>query len=171
MSVPDTVRHGAREVIFESYPEVGFNYRHDRLQAAVGREQLKRLPDIVATRGAAGRPLPRAARRHRRPAAAGRAGLGAQQLAELLRPPAGRRAISARVMQSHARRRHLDPPRRHVQPPRACRMPSLGRRRRADSERAQDHTVMLPLYIDLDQRSQAHVVDQLIAACTARVPR
>lgn len=50
MSVQDTVRHGAREVIFESYPEVGFNYRMTDLQAAVGREQLKRLPGIIATR-------------------------------------------------------------------------------------------------------------------------
>ncbi len=50
MSVPDTVRHNARQVIFESYPEVGFNYRMTDLQAAVGREQLKRLPGIVERR-------------------------------------------------------------------------------------------------------------------------
>jgi perosamine synthetase len=50
MSVPDTVRHGAREVIFESYPEVGFNYRMTDLQAAVGRVQLQRLPEIIAAR-------------------------------------------------------------------------------------------------------------------------
>jgi dTDP-4-amino-4,6-dideoxygalactose transaminase len=50
MSVSDTVRHGARQVIFESYPEVGFNYRMTDLQAAVGREQLKRLPQIVERR-------------------------------------------------------------------------------------------------------------------------
>ena len=43
MSVPDTVRHGAREVIFESYPEVGFNFRMTDMQAAVGRVQLTRL--------------------------------------------------------------------------------------------------------------------------------
>jgi dTDP-4-amino-4,6-dideoxygalactose transaminase len=50
MSVPDTVRHGAREVIFESYPELGYNYRMTDLQAAIGREQLKRLPEIVERR-------------------------------------------------------------------------------------------------------------------------
>ena len=37
MSVPDTVRHGARSVIFEEYPIVGFNYRMTDIQAAVGR--------------------------------------------------------------------------------------------------------------------------------------
>ncbi|HEY5752814.1 MAG TPA: DegT/DnrJ/EryC1/StrS family aminotransferase [Chthoniobacterales bacterium] len=50
MSVPDTVRHGSNEVIFESYPEIGFNYRMTDVQAAIGRQQLRRLPEIVARR-------------------------------------------------------------------------------------------------------------------------
>lgn len=50
MDVPDTVRHGAKQVIFESYPMLGYNYRMTDIQAAVGREQLKRLPEIVARR-------------------------------------------------------------------------------------------------------------------------
>jgi perosamine synthetase len=50
MSVPDTVRHGASQVIFESYPTVGYNYRMTDIQAAVGREQLKRLPETVCKR-------------------------------------------------------------------------------------------------------------------------
>jgi dTDP-4-amino-4,6-dideoxygalactose transaminase len=50
MSVPDTVRHGAREVIFESYPEIGFNYRMTDVQAAIGRVQLTRLASIVDER-------------------------------------------------------------------------------------------------------------------------
>ncbi|MCS3742982.1 DegT/DnrJ/EryC1/StrS aminotransferase family protein [Rhizobium sp. BK661] len=50
MSVTDAVRHGSRQVIFESYPELGYNYRMTDMQAAVGREQLKRLPGIVARR-------------------------------------------------------------------------------------------------------------------------
>ena len=52
MSVPDTVRHGANKVIFESYPRVGYNYRMTDIQAAVGRIQLKRLPVIVEKRRA-----------------------------------------------------------------------------------------------------------------------
>jgi perosamine synthetase len=52
MSVPDTVRHGASQVIFESYPMLGYNYRMTDIQAAVGREQLKRLPDIMGRRRA-----------------------------------------------------------------------------------------------------------------------
>jgi len=50
MSVPDTVRHGASQVIFESYPIVGYNFRMTDIQAAVGREQLKRLPEIIDKR-------------------------------------------------------------------------------------------------------------------------
>ena len=50
MSIADTVRHSSPQVIFETYPEVGFNYRMTDIQAAVGREQLKRLPAIVQRR-------------------------------------------------------------------------------------------------------------------------
>lgn len=50
MSVSDTVRHSSPQVVFESYSEVGFNYRMTDIQAAVGREQLKRLPEIICRR-------------------------------------------------------------------------------------------------------------------------
>jgi perosamine synthetase len=50
MSVPDTVRHGSREVIFEDYLAVGFNYRMTDVQAAIGRKQLERLPHLVSRR-------------------------------------------------------------------------------------------------------------------------
>jgi perosamine synthetase len=52
MSVPDTVRHRAQQVVFESYPVLGYNYRLTDIQAAVGRQQLARLPAIVARRRA-----------------------------------------------------------------------------------------------------------------------
>jgi dTDP-4-amino-4,6-dideoxygalactose transaminase len=52
MDVPATVRHGASQVIFESYPVVGYNYRMTDIQAAIGREQLRRVPDLVAERRA-----------------------------------------------------------------------------------------------------------------------
>jgi dTDP-4-amino-4,6-dideoxygalactose transaminase len=52
MSVPDTVRHRSKQVVFEEYAEPAFNYRMTDLQAAVGRPQLARLPAIVAERRA-----------------------------------------------------------------------------------------------------------------------
>ena len=50
MSIPDTVRHGSKQVIFETYPVLGYNYRMTDIQAAVGREQLKKLPEIIFRR-------------------------------------------------------------------------------------------------------------------------
>ncbi len=52
MTVPDTVRHASSRVMTESYGEPGYNYRMTDVQAAIGREQLKRLPDIVRERRA-----------------------------------------------------------------------------------------------------------------------
>jgi len=50
MSIPDTIRHGSGQVIFEQHSVLGYNYRMTDIQAAVGREQLKRLPEIIARR-------------------------------------------------------------------------------------------------------------------------
>lgn len=50
MSVPDTVRHASNNVIFEDYVTTGFNYRMTDLQAAIGIEQLKKLPDFLDER-------------------------------------------------------------------------------------------------------------------------
>lgn len=50
MSVPDTVRHAARQVVTEEYACLGYNYRMTDIQAAVGIEQMKRLDWIVARR-------------------------------------------------------------------------------------------------------------------------
>ena len=50
MSIPDTVRHASKRVVFEEYPVVGFNYRMTDIQAAVGRVQLERLPQILQRR-------------------------------------------------------------------------------------------------------------------------
>lgn len=52
MSVPDTVRHSARKIIFEDYVTTGFNYRMTDVQAAIGIEQLKRLPGFLEQRKA-----------------------------------------------------------------------------------------------------------------------
>jgi len=52
MSVSDAVRHQASQVVFEDYPISGFNYRMTDIQAAIGRRQLARLPEIVARRRA-----------------------------------------------------------------------------------------------------------------------
>jgi dTDP-4-amino-4,6-dideoxygalactose transaminase len=50
MSISDRVRHGSPEVVFEDYTALGYNYRMTDVQAAVGREQLRRLPSVIARR-------------------------------------------------------------------------------------------------------------------------
>jgi perosamine synthetase len=50
MSVPDTVRHKSKEVIFEDYVTTGFNFRMTDIQAGVGIEQLKKLEGFVEER-------------------------------------------------------------------------------------------------------------------------
>src|SRR5258705_1807864 len=50
MSVPDAVRHSASQVTFEPYDTLGYNYRLTDLQAAVGRVQLQRMPAILERR-------------------------------------------------------------------------------------------------------------------------
>lgn len=55
MSVSDSARHKSRKVVFEEYPLLGFNYRMTDLQAAIGRCQLRRLPEMIDRRHALGR--------------------------------------------------------------------------------------------------------------------
>jgi len=50
MSVSDAERHESSGVIFETYTELGYNYRLTDVQAAIGREQLRRLPGLVERR-------------------------------------------------------------------------------------------------------------------------
>jgi len=50
MSMSAGARHGSRAVQFEEYPELGYNYRLTDIQAAIGRAQLRKLPEIVRRR-------------------------------------------------------------------------------------------------------------------------
>ncbi|HVT72519.1 MAG TPA: DegT/DnrJ/EryC1/StrS family aminotransferase [Lacunisphaera sp.] len=50
MSVNDLQRHGAKTVVTEEYPILGYNYRLTDVQAALGLAQLRRVPAIVARR-------------------------------------------------------------------------------------------------------------------------
>ena len=85
MSVPDTVRHGSATVIFEDYPVRGYNYRMTDMQAAIGREQLKRLPQHRRPPPRPGRALPRALARIWTGSRPRKSRLGEVELAELLR--------------------------------------------------------------------------------------
>lgn len=50
MATSDVYRHKATKIIFEKYPVVGYNFRMSDLLAAVGVEQMKKLPMILRKR-------------------------------------------------------------------------------------------------------------------------
>jgi perosamine synthetase len=52
MSLSDFARHNAPPTVFESYPEIGYNFRITDIQAAIGLAQLDRLDDILERRRA-----------------------------------------------------------------------------------------------------------------------
>ena len=162
MSVPDTVRHSSAEVIFEGYPVLGFNYRMTDIQAAVGREQLKRLPAMVARRRELARRyeqllqsidgviIPREPRwaRSNWQSYAIRIGAWIDQRTFMQRMLDAGIATRRGVMNIHSEGAYPD-----------------GTWRAASalshSEEAQETTVALPLYHQLSQEDQDRVVDAL----------
>jgi perosamine synthetase len=177
MSVPDTVRHSSREVVFESYPELGFNYRLTDIQAAIGREQLKRLPEAISQRR-------QMAARYRQ-LLAGVPGLvlpvepewaRANWQSYCVRLPENtdqREVMQKMLDEGIATRRgimcaHLEPAYREAATWRcaqvACKTdgscPNL-----AESERAQDKGVILPLFSQMPEEQQDRVASALRHAC------
>lgn len=163
MDVTTTLRHQARQVIFESYPETAFNYRMTDIQAAVGREQLKRLPEMIARRRSMAERYrtklervpgitppcePRWARSSWQSYCVRLPGHVDQRqvMQELLdRGVATRRGI----MCSHRERAYADLP---------CPWPLT------ESEKAQDHCILLPLFHQMTEEEQDAVVEELAAA-------
>jgi dTDP-4-amino-4,6-dideoxygalactose transaminase len=168
MSVPDTVRHDARAVVFEDYPEVGYNYRMTDIQAAVGRVQLGRLPGILARRAAvAGR---------YRDALQAIDGLEPPHVPAGLRTnyqsypvrvtdafPLGRDALMQALLERgiSTRRGIMNA---HQEPAYADSGPfDLPR-----SESARDDVILLPLYDDLSPDDQDYVIERLSGLAAAR---
>ncbi|MBD3169718.1 MAG: aminotransferase class I/II-fold pyridoxal phosphate-dependent enzyme [candidate division Zixibacteria bacterium] len=50
MSVTDLERHKSDDLIFESYPEVGYNFRMTDIQAAIASVQIDRLEGLIVKR-------------------------------------------------------------------------------------------------------------------------
>lgn len=166
MSVPDTVRHGAKEVIFESYPVLGYNYRMTDIQAAVGREQLKRLPEIIERRRfLAGRYRELLANvpRLRLPEEPFWARSNWQSYCVRLPERCNQRQVMQFMLdRGVATRRgvicaHREGAYADVSHP----WPLL------ESEQAQDHSIILPLYHQMTEEDQNYVVEVLREACQA----
>ena len=159
MSVPDTVRHRATQVTFEEYPVVGFNYRMTDIQGAIGREQLKRLPSIVARR--------RELAARYQAALQGCPGITTPIEPEwarsnwqsyAIRVPHGRQRPIMQMLLDEGistRRGVMNAHREAAYPPGTWRaVAGLDR-----SEEAQDTSIVLPLFHDLDDTDQDRVID------------
>jgi perosamine synthetase len=163
MSVPDTVRHGSPQVVFEDYLAVGYNYRMTDIQAAIGRQQLGRLPELVSRRRAlAGRyeellgnieglllPLePEWARSNW------------QSYCVRLPNRVGQKAVMQELLdQGIATRRGIMCS--HREP---CYAEEKPRHDLRQSELAQDHAILLPLYAQMTEEDQVTVANALRSA-------
>jgi perosamine synthetase len=161
MSVPDTVRHAAKTIVFEEYPEIGFNYRMTDIQGAIGRVQLRRLPDILKRRQDLAANYARAlqgVRGLRAPFVPDYARTNYQSYAVRVTPdyPLSRdrlmqvllgEGISTRrgIMNSHQEAAYADLP--------TAPLPR--------SEAARDSVVLLPLYNDMTKSEQDRVIGAL----------
>lgn len=164
MSVPDTVRHASAQVVFEEYPIVGFNYRMTDIQAAIGREQLQRLPAIVERRRALAARYDAALSRHPRvivPREPAWACSNWQTYAVRLRGADQRTVMQRMLDDGVATRRgvmnaHLEA----AYPPGTWRAASS----LARSEEAQATAVALPLFHQMTDDEQSRVVSSLTGA-------
>ena len=166
MSIPDTVRHDSQRVMIEDYLTIGYNYRMTDIQAAIGRKQLERLPLLVAQRRAL--------------AARYQELLG--NIEGLLLPlePEWARSnwqsycvrLPARIDQRMVMQELLDQgiaTRRgimcaHREP---CYLQDRPRRDLRQSELAQDHSILLPLYAQMTEEDQTSVARALRSALAA----
>jgi perosamine synthetase len=163
MSVPDTVRHGSPQVVFEDYLAIGYNYRMTDIQAAIGRKQLERLPELVS---------------HRRALAARyQELLGNIEALLLPHEPEWARSnwqsycvrLPDRVDQKAVMQTLLDQgiaTRRgimcsHREP---CYADEKPRHDLRQSELAQDHAILLPLYAQMTEEEQVSVASALRGA-------
>jgi perosamine synthetase len=183
MGLPDTMRHQAKSVIFETYPELGYNYRMTDIQAAVGRVQLQRLPEMVARRR-------QQARRYRDllsdlpdvtlPVEPEWARSNWQSFCVQLSERCDQRQVMQALLDAGiATRRgvmcaHREPAyavEAGGQPwscgvgPGACGCPGARCARLSESERAQERGVLLPLFHQMTDDEQGQVAHALRAAC------
>jgi perosamine synthetase len=178
MAVNDLARHLSDKVIFETYEVMGFNYRMTDIQAAVGRVQLRRIPEMVARR--------REQAEQYRHLLARRPDIGLpfepdwartnwQTFFVRLPPDIDQRAVMQHMLAAGvATRRGVMCAHREPALPagawscsakeRDCDCAAGSCRRLKNSEMLQDRGLMLPLYHDLSAADQQLVVDRLCRA-------
>jgi dTDP-4-amino-4,6-dideoxygalactose transaminase len=168
MSVSDLERHRAARLLIEDYPEVGFNFRLSDLQAAVGIAQLAKLDAFLARRrllaarydaALAGFPeieppgAPPGAQPNYQSYIVRLRGAGAERRNRVMEELQRRGVASRRGLMAS----HLEPAQRgsRVAGP------------LAETERAAEQTLLLPIFHELSESDQDHVIASLREALDA----
>ena len=169
MDVSDLARHGARDVVIESYPERGWNCRMTDMQATLGLCQLEVLDEILEERT-------RLAERYT---------AGLERMPHL--EPPYEPEYAERTWQSYAVRLSPDAPVDRTELMRGLLRDGVATRRgvmaiheeRAyaavvaelpHTEAATRDSLMLPLFPGMSDEQQDYVIDRLAAHLTAVVP-
>lgn len=178
MGVSDIRRHQSQSVIFESYPELGFNYRLTDIQAAIGRVQLRRLPDLLQERQTIAsrykrllQPLPWITP----PSEPSWARSNWQSYAISLATSVDQRSVMQYLADNgvSTRRGVMCAHREAAYPVGAWRCSPESVQANANpssckslirSEQAQDHAIMLPLFPGMSEEDQRYVVEKLARA-------
>jgi dTDP-4-amino-4,6-dideoxygalactose transaminase len=179
MSVAPYARHLSRTVVHEAYTTVGYSYRMTDIQAAIGRVQLTRLPELIARRrllaqryAALLRDVPGVTP----PVEPAWARSNWQSYAARLDEALDQEAVMQRLLHAGvATQRGVMCAHREAAYPRgtwSCGVAPGGCdcapgtcRRLCESERARDHVILLPLYHELTEDDQSAVVEALRGAC------
>jgi len=160
MSIPDTVRHGSPRVLFEDYLVVGYNYRMTDMQAAIGRRQLERLPELVARRRAVAADYAELLGNFeglRLPAETEWARSNWQSYCVRLPDRLDQKEVMQTLLdQGIATRRGIMCA--HRETPYAAERPRHNLRQ---SELAQDHSILLPIYAQMTKDNLRYVADAL----------
>lgn len=165
MSLSDFARHNAAPTTFESYPEIGYNFRITDIQAGIGLAQLDRLDEILVRRRAVAERFQRALANHpvyMTPEIPPEVSPNWQSYQIALRPgaPVARNAVMDRLhtLGIPSRRgvmaSHLEPPYR----PMGVSLPN--------TEWLAANTLQLPMHPALDEDQQDRVLRALDAAAS-----
>jgi dTDP-4-amino-4,6-dideoxygalactose transaminase len=166
MTASDRSRHLSRKVVAERYETLGYNYRLTDVQAAIGREQLKRLPVAIERRRAlaAGYAARLANLPITLPAEPAWARSNFQSYCVRLADGCDQRTVMQRMLDAGVATRrgimcaHREP---------AYGEPAASRTAGAliQSERAQDGCMLLPIFHQLTDADQDRVAESLRHAC------
>jgi len=180
MSMSAASRHSSQRVEFEAYTELGYNYRMTDIQAAIGREQLKRLPEIIKKRRSLAERYRHMLRDYQEvavPIEPEWARSNWQSYCVRLPAHCDQLSVMQHMLDAGiATRRgimcaHREPA--YSKEPWSCKRGSLNSisgvsQHLVESELAQDHCILLPLFHQMTEADQDRVIKTLRSACNSQ---